>query len=73
MELDEQKQTILAGLRKEEKKLVDEINACRPTPSGVLFRGGAITICEDEDDWKVITMGSRLKLKRVREEIARLS
>jgi len=59
----------LADLAEEEKKLCDEINARRPTESGILMEGGAITVCEDEDDWKVITLGFRMKLEKVRNTI----
>ena len=62
----------LAELQKKEKELVDRINACRPTRSGILQVGGGITVCEDDDDWRVITMGDRMKLSDVRSEIARL-
>ena len=62
----------LTELQEEEKKLIDKINACQPNSSGILQIGGAITICEDEDDWKVITMGSRIRLREVQEQIARL-
>ena len=70
--LEEQKQIIsrLIDLTEQEKKLVAEINGRRPNGSGILVESGAITICEDEDDWKVITMKSRLELKEVREKIA---
>lgn len=61
--------SILQNLDKEGKRLVDKINAKRPTPSGILQIRGGITVCEDEDDWKVITMNSRWELKRVREQI----
>ena len=69
---EEQKQIIsrLIDLTEQEKKLVAEINGRRPNGSGILVESGAITICEDEDDWKVITMKSRLELKEVREKIA---
>jgi len=69
MEIKGEKLTILQA---EEKKLVDEINARRPTASGILAIGGCITVCENEDDWKVITMGQRLRLRQVREQIANL-
>jgi len=68
----EQKQILvkLSGLIEQEQKLIDEIDARRPTPSGILqLPGGSITVCEDEDDWKIITGGLRLKLKKIREEI----
>lgn len=61
--------TSLANLAKEEQKLIDEINAFAPTSSGVLVIGGAVTLCEDEDDWKVITMRQREDLRRVREKM----
>lgn len=62
--------TNLADLAEEEKKLVDEINARAPTPSGILRIGDGITVCEDEDDWRVITMRQRSELRAVREKIA---
>ena len=62
----------LTELREEEKRLVNKINACEPTPSGILQMGGTITVCEDEDDWKVITMGDRMTLKRVQEQIIQI-
>lgn len=61
--------TTLANLAEEERKLVEEINVLAPTPSGVLRIGNALTICEDEDDWKVITMRQREDLKRVKDKI----
>lgn len=61
--------TSLADLAEEEQKLISEINALAPTPSGVLMVGGALTLCEDEDDWRVITMRQREALKRVRDRI----
>ena len=63
--------TTLANLAEEEKLLLDKINSMRPTPSGILvLPGPALTVCEDEDDWKVITMKERYQLKEVREKIA---
>jgi hypothetical protein len=59
----------LADSAEEEKKLCEEINARRPTESGILMEGGAIIVCEDEDDWRVITLGSRVKLEKVRNTI----
>ena len=70
--LEQSKEEKLTSLRAEERKLVDEINARRPTASGILAIGGGITVCEDEDDWRVITMGQRLRLREVRERIAGL-
>ena len=69
---EEQKQILhkLNNLSEQEKQLVDEINSRRPNKSGILVDGGAVIVCEDEDDWKVITMKSRLELKEVREKIA---
>ncbi len=69
---EEQRQILftLTDLAEEEQKLVDEINARRPTPSGILQIGGAITVCEDEDDWRVITMGLRQERRKVKEKIA---
>jgi len=61
--------SVLQDLDEEGKRLVDEINARRPTPSGILQVGGGITLCEDEDDWKVITMESRRELKGVKEQM----
>lgn len=70
---EEQKQTLikLTDLAKKEQELAREINARKPTSSGVLrLPNGSVVPCEDEDDWKVITMGLRSELKRVLEEIA---
>jgi len=70
--LTEEQHKILYDLKvlaEEEERLCDEINARRPTESGILMEGGAITLCEDEDDWKVITLGSRMKLNRVQAKI----
>jgi len=61
--------TSLADLAEGEQRLIKEINALAPTPSGVLVIGNALTVCEDEDDWKVITMGQREKLRKVRDKI----
>ena len=67
----EQKQILinLDRLVKEEQRLIDEIESRRPTPSGIVRLPEGITVCEDEDDWRVITARSRLNLKRIREEI----
>lgn len=59
----------LAFTAEKEQRLINEINALAPTPSGVLIVGGALTLCEDDDDWKVITMNQRIELKRVRDEM----
>ena len=68
---EEQRRIIftLADLAEEEKKLVDEINTRRPTESGILRERGGITLCEDEDDWIVHTMGFRMKLDGVKARI----
>jgi len=59
----------LKVLAEEEKRLCDEINTRRPTKSGILMEEGAITICEDEDDWKVATLRFRLELEKVQKKI----
>jgi len=61
--------TYLADLAEEEQKLISEINSLAPTPSGILHMGIGITVCEDEDDWRVITMGQREKLRKVRDKL----
>ena len=72
---DEQKQILfdLAELHDKAEKLVKKINACKPTSSGILsFSDGSITICETEDDWKIITLKERQELKEVQKEMATL-
>ena len=61
--------TTLADLAGQEQNLINEINALAPTPSGILMIEGALTVCEDEDDWKVITMRQRGALREVREKM----
>ena len=61
--------TSLADLAEKEQALISEINSLAPTPSGVLRVGVGITICEDEDDWRVITMGQRGELRKVKDRI----
>ena len=58
--------TSLVHLAEVEQRLINEINSLAPTPSGVLHLKGALTICEDEDDWRVITMGQREELRKVK-------
>ncbi len=61
----------LASLAEKEKKIVDEINSKRPTADGILvLSGGAATVCEDEDDWRIITMNERQEWNRIKENIA---
>ena len=56
-----------------EKLVLDKINSLKPTASGILALstplGPGLTVCEDEDDWRVLTIGERLELKEVRREI----
>lgn len=67
--MDKAKEPEVAKLREEEKRLVDKINACKPNASGILQMEGAITVCEDEVDWLVITFREREELGRVRRRI----
>jgi len=60
----------LAELAEKEHDLSEQINARRPTPDGVLrFPDGSITVCEDEDDFMVITTRHRNELARVQAAI----
>jgi len=67
----EQQESLLAllDLADKEKKLCDKINSKRPTESGIVREGSAITLCQDDDDWLVITMKERSEREEVREEI----
>lgn len=67
----EQRQILstLANLTEKEHQLCQEINARQPIGSGVLVERIGITLCEDEDDWKVITARFQKELNQVREEI----
>jgi hypothetical protein len=72
---DKQKQILfnLSDLHDKAEGLVKKINACKPTPSGILgFSDGAVTVCETEDDWKIITLKERQELKEVQKEMAAL-
>jgi len=70
---EKQKKVLLSvsDLGLKEKKLCDEINAKKPTESGTLFTEGAVTVCEDEDDWLIITLKERKELDKVKDEIAK--
>ena len=59
----------MSELAEKEEKLVNEINARKPTESGILNTDGGLTICEDEDDWKVITLGFHNELETVNSKI----
>jgi len=59
----------LFDLVKQEKKLVDDINSRRPNESGILVINEAPKVCEDNDDWKVITFKLCEELKDIREKI----
>lgn len=70
---EEQKEVLsnLASLAQEEHRLAEKINSMRPTPSGILvLPGPALTVCENEDDWKVITIKERCQLKEIKGKIA---
>lgn len=58
----------LIELLEKEKEIIEKINAKRPTESGALFVNGGVTLCEDEDDWVVITLKERGELKEVKEK-----
>ena len=61
----------LGNLAEVENKVAKSINEKMPTESGVLgLSVGVIAICEDEDDWLVITAKERQKQKFIRQEIA---
>lgn len=64
----------LADLAEEEKQIVGKINSKRPTASGILAvstpEGPGLTVCEDEDDWVIITMKERDEWKKIKERIA---
>ena len=59
----------LTSLAGKEKRIVDKINSKRPTDSGLLAVPGGITVCEDEDDWRVLTGEERLEWKEIKEKI----
>jgi len=67
---EEEQNTLLKliELLEKEKEIIEKINAKRPTESGVLFVNGGVTLCEDEDDWIVITLKERGELKEVKEK-----
>ena len=51
-----------------EKKYADEVKKIYDSiKSEVYSSDGAVTLCEDEDDARVISMGPRQKLKKVRD------
>ena len=58
----------LIELLEKEKEIIEKINAKRPTESGGLFVNGGVTLCEDEDVWRVITIKERAELKEVKEK-----
>jgi hypothetical protein len=62
----------LTDLAEKEEALCQKINGLEPVPGGVLFRGGALVVCEDEDDFAVISAGPRNELKGVQKEMAAL-
>ena len=63
----------LADLAEKEKELAEKINKIYSSVNkGIYSDGKGITLCEDEDDANVISLGSRLELKDVRYEIAGL-
>ncbi len=70
---DEQKDLLskLSETAKQEKKYADEIDRISSSiKSGTYSPDGfSVTLCEDEDDAIVISMGPRYKLKRVREQM----
>jgi hypothetical protein len=62
----------LEELTGREAKLNSEIESIYGSMKhGGFMRGGALTMVEDEDDARVVSMGPRMKLKETREEIQR--
>ena len=57
----------LARLTESEKEIRDRINNTQPK-SGIFFDGAA-TLCQDKDDWRVITAKDREELKKIKKEI----
>lgn len=73
--LKEEEQTTLSKLielLEKEQEIIEKINAKRPAKSGVLLVNGGITLCEDEDDWIIITIKERGELKEVKGKVVRL-
>lgn len=63
----------LADLAEKEKELSKKINSiCSSVNTGIYSDGEGITVCENEDDMAIISLGPRLELKEVRDEIADL-
>jgi hypothetical protein len=59
----------LIELLEKEEKIIKKINAKRPTEDGALFVNNGVTLCEDEDDWLVITIKERGELKKSKEKV----
>lgn len=71
----EQKQLLsdLADLAEKEQGLSEKINKIYSSiDKGIYSNGEGITLCENADDANVISIGTKLELKDVRDQIARL-
>lgn len=71
----EQKQLLfdLADLAEKERELSEKINKIYSSiDKGIYSDGKVITLCEDSDGANVISLGTKLELKDVRNKIARL-
>lgn len=68
---NEQKEVLkaLSELAEKEKEICDKINVRQPNRTGVVVVEGGVTVCEDKDDFIVITAGLRQELEKVRNEI----
>lgn len=63
----------LADLSEKEQGLSEKINKVYSSiDKGIYSDGEGITLCEDSDDANVISLETKLELKNVRDEIARL-
>lgn len=61
----------LADLADEEKALCEKINKVYSSiDEGIHFDGEGITLCENADDANIISMGPKVELKAVRDQIA---
>lgn len=65
----------LADLSEKEQELSEKINKVYSTANkwpGIYSNGEGITLCEDADDANVISLATKLELKNVRDDMARL-
>lgn len=64
----------LSDLAEKEKDLADKINKIYSivADTGIYSDGKGITLCEDEDDAHIISLGHKTELKDVRDKIVML-